>query len=157
MSGAGRRGKGANGNRKKMNPRANNDQVEELDEVRKQMKADYAKRSQVPQSVLLSHAAQLPPSTRHGSDGDDDGDSGDYGGERVRWLRDFAAVLENVYALPLDASISSTSAECRQFMDKGTSLLSPHTRPHTHDTTHDARRTTHTQHDQRHTANIILY
>jgi hypothetical protein len=118
MLGAGRRGKGAKGNWKKMNTPANNEQVEEMDEVRKQMKADYAKRSQVPQSVLLSHAAQLPPpSTRHSSNGE----SGDHSGERVRWLRDFAAVLDNVYALPLDASISSTSAECRQFMDKGTS------------------------------------
>jgi hypothetical protein len=82
------------------------------------MKADYAKRAQVPQSVLVSHAAQLPPT--RGAEEEDASSKAPSARAAVRWLRDFATVLDNVYGLPLDSSASSSSAEGRQFVDKGT-------------------------------------
>jgi hypothetical protein len=92
------------------------------DDVRRQMKADYGKRKQVPHSVLLSHVAHLPELESEEESVDSFVGCTVASGEAVRWVRDFRAVLDNVYDLPADASISSTTEEGRLFLDKGTLL-----------------------------------
>jgi hypothetical protein len=95
-------------------------QEEGDDDVRRQMKADYSKRKQVPQSVLLSHAAHLPKVESEEESVSKLAGFTISSGEPVRWVRDFRAVLDNVYDLPADASVSSTTEEGRLFLDKGT-------------------------------------